>query len=398
VTSHGDLYHRVSVFDLKPGVKCYYRMELCRTEAATPVASFTTPAAETWRPARRRLHVAMTGSDANDGLTPARAFRTITKAGEEARAGDTVVVAQGVYRETFVPVATGVEGAPIVFQSETPNGAVLDGSNYHRPSGVALIRKGHVVIDGFVLRSFAHVLGTRAGYDYAQVLVWDSRNVTVRNCVQYGYGKYGLAAQVRGSRDVGWRNNAVIGFANGLVFHATGDNMRVVQNTFYVPQIRHIIVHDCEGFVMRNNLFFGKHEQKYKVACIAIENARKKEMDCNAFVFNANDSCRYVGGRGDDPDAQSLGLGLEGWRQAMKGDPHSVELGADAVRFAAPGINAYDPAFDAFWGPYTRGEKTPTLGLFDLPRGHVLDSAGEGGGVIGARPVAGQSASGTGRP
>lgn len=75
-------------------------------------------------------------SDSGDGsfLQP---FKTLSKAAEVAQAGDTVIVREGVYRETLVPAHDGTATQPIVFQAaegeevilsanESVNGFALD--------------------------------------------------------------------------------------------------------------------------------------------------------------------------------------------------------------------------------------------------------------------------------
>ncbi len=59
-------------------------------------------------------HVSVEGHDGDAG-TADRPFRTIQRAADLVRAGDTCVVHGGVYRETVTLTATGVEGKPIRF-------------------------------------------------------------------------------------------------------------------------------------------------------------------------------------------------------------------------------------------------------------------------------------------
>jgi len=74
------------------------------------------PAVATW-------HVSPTGSDRANG-TPTAPFLTITKAVNTARSGDTVRVADGVYRESVQVYRKSLD---IVGASQT--GTVLDGTN-----------------------------------------------------------------------------------------------------------------------------------------------------------------------------------------------------------------------------------------------------------------------------
>ena len=67
-------------------------------------------------------------SDTNAG-TREEPLRTISAAAKRVQAGDTVVVAAGVYREAVTLTRSGEAGRPIVFRSEVPRGAVICGSD-----------------------------------------------------------------------------------------------------------------------------------------------------------------------------------------------------------------------------------------------------------------------------
>lgn len=56
-------------------------------------------------------------SDENSG-TASEPFRTISKAAQTAKAGDTVVIGDGIYRETVKPTSDGSVGHPIVYRAE----------------------------------------------------------------------------------------------------------------------------------------------------------------------------------------------------------------------------------------------------------------------------------------
>lgn len=64
----------------------------------------------------REIYVSKAGLDSNSGAfsTP---YRTLAKAGAEARAGDTVFIRAGTYEEVLRPNRSGTAGNPIVFQA-----------------------------------------------------------------------------------------------------------------------------------------------------------------------------------------------------------------------------------------------------------------------------------------
>ena len=72
-------------------------------------------------------HVNAGAARDGDG-TRERPFRRIDDAARIATAGDEIVVAPGVYRESVHPVHAGTEDARIVYRSEQPLGAVITGA------------------------------------------------------------------------------------------------------------------------------------------------------------------------------------------------------------------------------------------------------------------------------
>ena len=72
-------------------------------------------------------YVDITTAVSGDG-TQKNPFRTISEAAQKAVAGDSVIVAPGVYREYVNPANGGTESARITYQSQVPLGAVISGS------------------------------------------------------------------------------------------------------------------------------------------------------------------------------------------------------------------------------------------------------------------------------
>ena len=72
--------------------------------------------------------VAKTGSDTNPG-TAAKPFATIQKAADAARAGDSVRVKAGTYREAVHLHNSGTEAAPIQFVANPPGSVVVTGAD-----------------------------------------------------------------------------------------------------------------------------------------------------------------------------------------------------------------------------------------------------------------------------
>ncbi len=57
------------------------------------------------------------GNDGNSGTIDAP-FASISKAANEATAGDTVIIAEGIYREAVTPKNSGTAGAPVIYRAE----------------------------------------------------------------------------------------------------------------------------------------------------------------------------------------------------------------------------------------------------------------------------------------
>ena len=75
------------------------------------------------------LHVdGANGNDAQNGLTPASAWRTIQRAADVVNPGDTVFVAPGVYFERVLLARAGTDAQPITFRAAAP-GTIVSGAN-----------------------------------------------------------------------------------------------------------------------------------------------------------------------------------------------------------------------------------------------------------------------------
>jgi hypothetical protein len=86
------------------------------------------------------------GNDANPG-TSGQPWKTLSKAGNTASAGDVVLVKVGTYNETLVIQNDGQPGNPITFQAYPGEQPVIDGELSRR--GIVLDNRKNIVINGF---------------------------------------------------------------------------------------------------------------------------------------------------------------------------------------------------------------------------------------------------------
>ena len=75
-------------------------------------------------------YVSTSGSNSNNGLTPQTAFATPQKAASVVQAGDTVLIAAGIYHSTIdmTNYASGTAAKPITFGSDGSGPVIIDGS------------------------------------------------------------------------------------------------------------------------------------------------------------------------------------------------------------------------------------------------------------------------------
>jgi hypothetical protein len=212
----------------------------------------------------RAYHVSPTGSDSNPG-SEARPFRTIQKAADGVKPGDTVLVDDGVYAYSGpndchgkVVVCVSRGGAPdnwVVFRSKNKWGAKIDGGDGKAGSGF-VVQGGasYVRIQDFEMTGLANVNGSAGGIDlfdggsYFQVIGNHIHNIG-RVCTNTSNGQNGVFIEaddvlVEGNliHDVGrlapgaqgcrpsndyWKNH------DHGVYHDGGNNVTIRNNIIY---------------------------------------------------------------------------------------------------------------------------------------------------------------------
>jgi len=410
VHSFGDLYHRVTLHDLKPDTAYVFKIVVPDrpradslyqpygpieappgwTTAESQAFTFKTPAMTDWKPTRRVFYVSPDGRPGNTGLAE-NGPTTLTAVSDRVRAGDTVILLDGVYGETFAPAATGTPDAPITLRVQHPGRACLDGRDSLRPTAIALFWKNHVAIDGVVIRRFADkAYGDRAGFCYAQVFLARCEDVTLMNCVLAGWGSsgYGLGIVARGGDRLNISNCVLTGFVSAVVGRQNG-LVNLLGNTWYVPRI---INFELAGkVVVKNNLFFGQEKQKVFGYVPMVSSNKPAESDYNAFYLGPDNPVHYIGYGIKRNGEKDMG-GVARVQKELGLDLHSFEPSPEDVRFRGPvPVDYLDvQALSTFRRAVRDGHLIPTLEMFDPPPDSRLNRAGEGGAPIGARSAARQ--------
>ena len=209
-------------------------------------------------------HVSPTGSDSNLG-SESRPFRTIQKAADSVKPGDTVLVDDGVYTysgpndchgKVVVCVSRGGSRDNwVVFRSKNKWGAKIDGGNGKAGAGFA-VRGGasYVRIQGFEITGLANADGSASGIDlfdggsHFQVIgnrihnigrvctntsngqngvFIEADNVLVEANLIHDVGRLAPGAQgCRPSNDY-WKNH------DHGVYHDRGDHVTIRNNVIY---------------------------------------------------------------------------------------------------------------------------------------------------------------------
>ncbi len=191
------------------------------------------------------IFVRISGSDANDGRTPAQAVRTIRQAAALARPGNQIVVGAGTYQEGDINLGPRSGAAqplyrPIEFIGDGDGvltgdaGPVVVDAGRIFATGFDILGSSNVVIDGFYVTGGTDSgIQIRARQDASGLKPSD--HVTVSNSIVFSNTRSGIL--VRDSSNPTLYNDLV--YANGTAGIAVGGyglgspNARVVSNTIY---------------------------------------------------------------------------------------------------------------------------------------------------------------------
>ncbi|HVT08107.1 MAG TPA: right-handed parallel beta-helix repeat-containing protein, partial [Polyangia bacterium] len=136
--------------------------------------------------------VSPTGSDTASGLAAAP-WRTLQRALDTVKPGDTVTVEDGTYAGLACDTVSGTAAAPIVFQSRNKWGAKITSANGDSPQDfVQFSSCSYITFDGFEVsgapRSGIAILGNEDDGS-------DARGVVIQNCNSHNNGGTAVAGR-----------------------------------------------------------------------------------------------------------------------------------------------------------------------------------------------------------
>jgi hypothetical protein len=136
-------------------------------------------------------YVSPSGSDANPG-TETQPFKTIQKAVDIVQAGDTVLVADGVYTDTdkngivvWIKTKIGTAEKPITFRSVNKWGARIDGDDFTADFGFYLSGSHYIRIEGFEITAIKDTGINMSGENSHHQIIWNNIHDIARIKIPY---------------------------------------------------------------------------------------------------------------------------------------------------------------------------------------------------------------------
>jgi len=302
---------------LEPGRKYYFTIRAVEpsSEGAAPLPPLRPKAtALSFVTARQApkptvYYVATDGDDGDTGLSREHAWRTVGHAAGQAKAGDTILLAAGTYRETVRVRASGAPGRPITFRPIPGQKVVLDGEGRSLSHAFVVIGKEYINLDGFYFTNYS-----------APIIVVDyGRNVAVTRCFSDGRGPgyAGPLLRARHCRDFSVRNCVTVdGFGCGMVFIASPDTL-IENNVFFRNLIGGctLINEPGQKVVMRKNIFTDSLPFKSKVPYLEIAKIEAIVEQDNCYYMRLPDEQRrmfmFYGNEAYEPTAREHGMKTE---------------------------------------------------------------------------------------
>lgn len=242
----------------------------------SPVFSLTT--AET-QEASRTYYVSPEGNNQQDGSASAP-WQTISRALDQAKAGDVIEVRGGTYREALVFRSGGDREHPLTLRSAAGETVILDGFRV-LTEGIILDTKSHVVIDGFHFRDFNDTCG-------AGILIKGGSEILIRRCFYdgrcNGYTPHFIDANSVSRLTL--ENCVIIRGFNGARFWRCPD-LTIRNCVWYMNQIDHMYIHNQpeEKALLEKNIFCECSPSKYPQALLGVHHLEALQLRQNAFYL-----------------------------------------------------------------------------------------------------------------
>jgi hypothetical protein len=123
------------------------------TPSADPTKS-PTPIPPGYPTGDTTYYISPTGNDGRSGLSAAEAWATFDRAWKSMDPGDTLILMDGVYKQSLNPRGGGVEGKPITIKAQHDGKAIIDGEGIRDPVTLWTYRDAsYFIIEGIVAKN-----------------------------------------------------------------------------------------------------------------------------------------------------------------------------------------------------------------------------------------------------
>ncbi len=206
------------------------------------VLAFMTP-----RAAEARIYYVATSGDDNHSGEETQPLRTIQKAADLARAGDTIQVYGGIYSQAVIMRFSGQEGKPITLKNALGDRPVIQpGQQHQQPPGHGVLLQaqegyqnpiGWIAIEGLEIR-----------YGWDGIKIYNAHDIVIRNC----------------NIHENW-NQGILGNGNRVLI-----DRNIIASNGMNPEAGHNLVHGIyatgSAFTIRNNLIYANTAYGIQVA------------------------------------------------------------------------------------------------------------------------------------
>ena len=296
---YGSAYHAVSLTGLQPGKTYFYRVtskrepreyhsnpelgeqdrKKIREGVKSGVRTFETLKADL---PSLTYHVAVNGSDTQDGSSLNRAFQTIRYAASKVKPGDTVIIHGGKYSESIPVRATGRKEKPITFTAAEGEKVLLDGKNQTLPCSFLLPEKSFINLNGFYLHDFYPNLPNSG------IIIIGGENININRCLYDGRSAtytppfiYANACKDLTVRNCVWTH----------AFHGTSfwkcPNLRIENCVLYMNQINSVFAYNLpeEKMILSHNIYVDNTAMKYRNPVVNVWQIECVEDEYNCYFM-----------------------------------------------------------------------------------------------------------------